>query len=316
MQPNRGKLHVRRREQSRKKPDLVSRIVALVVLVVLADLWFSRHLLFGLVNPGSLTTLLASASAAIALVRWLVPENQWESVEQLVRRLASRIKGRMIAGAYGALFLLASTCSSVTVEAETAVPAVRSLKLKAVRGWRSAEDSIGGEKHPRSHFLVFTPPLGRDFELIAETYIPTRITVYPLMGRTIKLGATVPPEPGVLFRPAASLVQFRDNGHFVVRHGRDTVVVEHRVRSFLVGPDQQIPTTLRQDWPLDITGEHAPLQQPAINSWRSPEHVEPRIPLRPGMSLIAEVLDVRTQVIGRAEITIGAERLTDVFIPA
>ncbi|MGH7469519.1 MAG: hypothetical protein ACRENP_16330 [Longimicrobiales bacterium] len=305
------------RSGDRAGEPLLWRVVALIGLLTIADLWASHHMGWGVRNPGALAVVLAVLGAMGKLVGRAFPNE----VKQVSGRIASQVRSlasdSVLAIVGLALLLVVSTFSSVIVLPESAVDA-QSVQLIGLDDADAKMSERAAARGELIRFRVRTNPFGRAVRLDAPGYVPAAFTVYPVVGLKVRLGQDMAPSPSVLFRPGVDGISaLGDGATFRVRRvsGADTTVVATGTGrgSFLLGRQRAITSELVADWDRELQAMGAPPSALAdmIRLWKKPIAIRASASLAPDDVLIAEVL-MRDVVVSRAEITIWPDRLIDV----
>jgi hypothetical protein len=223
----------------------------------------------------------------------------------------------------GIVLIVMATISSVTVRSEA--PGERSaVSLASVdpRGDPRRDTLSGG--NPLVRFLpVFTSPFGRPYEVDADGYVPTQVTVFPLIGRQVVLGKDVAPAPSVLFRPfGEGVVALEDGAVFTVSRIRDgrleqlaTSSDSGSATSFLLGNRKPIPDATMVFWTLEASASGAPepVRAKLLMTWRNPKQLRMRGELGPRDCLVAEVR-LHGQLKERAMVPLTGAPFVDVLM--
>lgn len=302
---------------------LFARALALVLLVLGANLWASYHLGIGLDNPGWIAGLVAVVSGAVALVEKLFGESIGDEAQSRMQSLTrSALSPAVIVILYLAALIVMLTTSSVMVIAESPGEGSRVTVAPLDEPDATRDGSVGSEGD-LARFFVLSSPFGRPFRVTASGYVPATFDVYPFVGRKVRLGTDLPVSPSVLFRPPVlALRSLGGGGSFKVWDAANPdepiAAIAGTRSSFLLGRRYSLPAEWIGDWELELARDlgDEPAMRPMVAEtlleWKRPTMLESEASVGPGSTLIAEVWTRADKVAARAEVTLGTERLIDV----
>lgn len=308
-------------------PSAGGRVILLLMMVVTAGLWLEHHLGLGIAKLGAVALVVGALGAVAKLVSWLGQkstvgsfiDSKVKSPLRAILRGGSSPRPLRVIGAV--LALLMATLSSVTVVSDTPEQAVTvSIAALDPPGRSRTESLIPGKPLVRFHPVV-TSPFGRLFRVEATGYVTASLTVYPLVGRQVRLGRDLIPSPSVLFRPFVEGVSaLKDGAVFRVSrvgaNGLEPVATDSgTAASFLVGRPQPVTDAQMQFWSLELDAAGAPAGERArmLMLWKNPRQLTALRGLAPNDRLVAEIT-LRDRVCAHAEITLTGERLMDVLL--
>ena len=314
--------------ETRRAPDTITigRLATMLVLLVLANLWFSHHLGFGLEGPAQITAAVAVFAGAAKALDGLLGTSVDATFKTPMRALLRRALSWPVLVVV-CIFALPTVLTLSTVEVVPESPndsvnaSLERITAKSGAAKVRSREGIGLQR-----FHPWTDPLGRDFLLSADGYIPTVITVRSPMATRVHLGDDVSPLPTLLFRPPLRGSEvFVNGGRFIVvdSTGRDTLAemrgnptasgVE-QYRSFLVGRRQEVQSS--PDWQFEarIDGSSPQIEALTMLGWKNPFHLVPEHPLTPGMLVRGEILTGRNKREAFAEVAVGRTRFQDVLM--
>jgi hypothetical protein len=281
------------------------RTVALLAILGIAGLWLQHHLGFEVEKLGAVALAGVVWTAMGKLADFLdeksamgrVMDSLFKTPLRRLARYLTRTGPLFLIG--GIVALVITMISSVTVTSET--PGERSAVTLASLDPRGAArgDTLSRDK-PLVRFLpVVTSPFGRLYEVDAEGYVPTQVTVYPLVGRRMALGRDLAPSPSVLFRPfGEGVVALEDGAVFSVSRLRDGRAEQLAVSSdsgaassFLLGQRKPIADATMVFWTLEAaaSGAPEPVRAKLLVTWRTPKQLPMRGELGPRDCLLAEI---------------------------
>ncbi len=312
------------------KPGVMGRIIVFIGLAAAADLWANHNFGFGVRNLAVPAGLAAAVGVVIKLAGTLFGESSVQTAIKPFRGFAARFVGPLItvpALAWFAVLLTAAaaTISSVTVfaEGESDRTMVRVGALDRPDATDSA--SVGNER-PLKRFRVTTTPFGRLFRVSATGYVTESFTVYPPVGRRIRLGSDLAALPPVLFRPSTQGLSFLHDGAvlLVLRDragGQDTLVADSgHAGSFWFGRPGPITAEMQADWTNELKAMSASdaLVADHLLKWKKARPLASRLALRPGDHVRAE-LRVNGTLVCEGEATLTGSspidvRMTDVAV--
>jgi hypothetical protein len=313
------------------RPGILGRVIVFIGLIAVADLWAHHNFGFGVRNLAVPAGLAAAVGAGIKLAGALFGEASVQTAISPMRNLATRFLSPLItvpALAWSALLFIAAaaTISSVTVfaEGESGSTTVQIAALDRPDAMDSS--AVGGDRQMK-HFLVTTTPFGRLFRVVATGYVTESFTVYPPMGRRIRLGSDLAILPPVLFRPSPQGLDFLHDGAVLLilrahAGGRDTLVNDstRHAGSFWLGRPGPITAAMESDWTNQLKARSASETSIAnhILQWKKTRPLSSRLGLRPGDQLRAELLANGTLVSEGEVILTGSSpidvRMTDVAL--
>jgi hypothetical protein len=302
---------------------LLWRIVALIVLIAIADLWTFHHLGLGIRSLVVPAGLAAALGVAVKFANWIYGEAPVKSALQPVRERGTRLLNLLItrgtlAGSGVLLFSAMLTISSVTMvsEGDNDTSQVSVTALDAPTKTRSA--SLGGARQIE-RFVVATTPFGRLFRVEAAGYMAETFAVFPPVGRHVRLGSDLRVLPPILFRPNADGLGHLEDGAVlrVLRLGaaEPEVLVEDtgHAGSFMLGRARAIPPAMIDDWKNELVAMTAPdaLIADMVLKWKSPRRLAAQRALALGDNLRAE-LWIHDTLVGRGDVILAGESLIDV----
>jgi len=302
---------------------LLRRVVALIVLIAVADLWTYHHLGLGirsLVVPAGLAVAFA---VGVKLANWLFGEATVRGALQPFREGGKRLLRPLVtrgtlAGLAVLLFSATLTISSVTVVSEggndTSQVSVTALDTPT----RIKSASFDGGKHIE-RFVVTTTPFGRLFRVEAAGYMAETFAVFPPVGRHVRLGSDLRVLPAILFRPNADGLGHLEDGAVLrvlrLGAGEPEVLVEDtgHAGSFMLGRARAIPPAMIDDWKNELVALTAPdaLIADMVLKWKSPRRLSALRALALGDNVRAE-LWMHDTLVGRGEVILAGESLIDV----
>ncbi|MEX2280903.1 MAG: hypothetical protein WEE89_00275 [Gemmatimonadota bacterium] len=312
------------------QPGVISRIIVFIGLAAVADLWANHNFGFGVRNLAVPAGLAAAVGAVIKLAGTVFGESSVQTAISPFRNLAMRFVGPLItvpALAWFAVLLTAAaaTISSVTVFAEGESDRT-TIRIAALDRPDATDSATVGDDRQMKHFLVTTTPFGRLFRVAATGYVTESFTVYPPMGRRIRLGSDLAVLPPVLFRPSTQGLSFLHDGAVLLilrarAGGQDTLVTDSgHAGSFWFGRPGPITAAMESDWTNELKAMSAPeaLIADHILKWKKARPLSSRLGLRPGDQLRAELLVNGTLVCEGEAILSGSSpidvRMTDVAV--
>lgn len=304
-------------------------IVILLAILAIGALWLQHHLGFEFNKLGWVT--LASV--------------MWGSMGKLADRLGAKSAIGQVAdklfkaplrGVFhhlaqpaplyllgGFLAVLMGTVSSMSVRSDA--PGDRSsVSLVSLdQGGAAGTGTLSADK-PVVRFLpVFTSPFGRLYQVDAEGYVPTQLTVYPLTGRQVLLGRDLVPSPSVLFRPfGEGVAALLDGGVFTVTRLRGDSAEQLALdadsgsaAAFLLGRRKPISDAMAVLWALELTASGAPeaVRAAMLLTWRNPKQLAIRGELAPRDCLLAEIR-LHDKLKARAQVTLSDAPFVDVLL--
>lgn len=302
---------------------LTGRVLGMIALLALADLWIHHHFGVGIRNIGIPVGIAAALGLALKAAGFVFGD---ERVEASLRRVKDPLRSllrRLVTPATlttSALVLATAMLmiSSVTVVADEQAPGT-TVRVASLDG-SGAGDAHRIDGAART-IPVWTSPFGRLFRLDASGFVGGTFTVYPPVGLRVRLGRDLPALPSVLFRPAPETLGFLADGAVltVSRLGPDgpepLAVDTGHVGSFLVGRSRAIPPGMVADWERELpTG--GPEVRDAVNRtvllWKD---VQP-LDHEPGRLRLGDVLQAEVRMgetlVGRGQVTLEGAELIDV----
>jgi hypothetical protein len=286
---------------------------ALLILLILIELWSHEHLGFGLQDPGWLAPMVGAVSVAIPLTRRLLRRRERGALGRFTVRLFRWIlRPWPIAVAYFVFTLLTLTRSSIAViggNAEDEVPVtVRQLDTHTAKGRRADV----GKLDPAEFHALATTPFGRTYRVDAEGYVPATVKLMPLVRLRLQLGHELVLSPSILIRPSRTLLgDMEDSARLVLYEvrgpRRDSIAGSRTPAALLVGREQ--PITPRPEWTWELAGETADRVGMTLLQWARPDTASVTRPLNPGTRLEAVVLHRDGSQLASVSFSVRNERL-------
>lgn len=302
---------------------LLRRALALLVLLVVADLWAYHHFGVGLRNIGVPVWIAAAIGAATKVAGFVLGDDKIHALTaKLAERVRKFVQPLVTPGVLGfAAAVLASlmlTVSSVTIVSDAGGDdtriAVTPLEEKPSGTTRALKHDAGVTR-----IVVATTPFGRIFRVAASGYVSGTFAVYPPVGLRVTLGTDLSALSTALFRPDPALLGYLADGAelrvYRVGHGPDSLVAADtgHSTSFLLGRPRAIRPDLVDDWTRELTaaGADAASIAQTITLWKRQTPLPTKGELSPGDRLRAEVR-MNGTLVGAGEVTLGADPLLDV----
>ena len=204
------------------------RIVAFFAIVAVAALWLQHHLGFEFEKLGVIAVATAVWGVMGKVADWVDEKSAMGRFIDAWFKTPLRFVLRHMtrpAPLYGTAVIvgaLMATVSSVTVRSST--PGERAAVSLASLDSRGTPrtDTLTRDKAAVRFLPILTSPFGRIYEVDADGYVPSQVTVYPLVSRQIVLGRDLAASPSVLFRPFdEGVVALEDSADFQVSRLRD-----------------------------------------------------------------------------------------------
>ena len=302
------------------REPILGRVVLLLCLLVVSDLWLVHHAGWGIRNF-SIVALLAGTVGGVAK---LLDRPFEKELEMARTRFANALRfvahPALLAAVTIAVVVGLATSSSVVVvaEGEAGDPGVEIVPLDDPEA-RMKPRLTEGTRLVREAF-VSTTPFGRSFRVEAAGYVPRTFQLYPVTGLRLQLGTDLQPSPSVLIRPGVdALSALADGAILKVWHlmEADSQVIAadtgHAV-AFMLGRRRMVPSENRLEWQRELTEENAPESTAAgmLGIWQDPVSLVPRRTMAPDDRLRIEVVFHHGGRAACAEITLGTEPLVDV----
>lgn len=247
-------------------PPVLRRLTALLVLLVILDLWSTHHLGFGL--TGWSAPVAAATGTVLALLAKPFKEELSHLGKQLVVLAERLLSTPVLAGAYLSVFLLISTCSSITVIGAAPGDRDRVTIAPADAPSDTVTKEYGPDLRPARFTAVRTSPFGRPYSINAPGYVPSVVTVRPLAGLIARLGKDISASPAVLFRPHHdALNSLKLGGAFRVYHlssTGDTVLVAAAVVQ-KNGADRDVYQLSNHEWVFGPLPDKDPCGPPPVD---------------------------------------------------
>ena len=305
------------------------RIVAFLAIVAIAALWLQHHLGFELEKLGVVAIATAVWGVMGKVADWVGEKSAmgrfidawFKTPLRAVLRYMTRTTP--LCGTAVVVGALMATVSSVTVRSsapgERAAVSLASLDSRA----RPRADTLTRDK-PAVRFLpILTSPFGRIYEVDADGYVASQVTVYPLVSRQVVLGRDLAAAPSVLFRPFdEGVVALEDSADFEVsrlRDGRWERLAEYHAggvaSSFVIGPRKPISDAAMVVWALEAAANGAPeaARSKLLVTWRAPKSIEIQTELHPRDCLLAEIR-LHGNLKERAVVPLSNDPLIDVLM--
>jgi len=305
------------------------RIVAFLAIIAVAALWLQHHLGFEFGKLGAIAVATAVWGLMGKVADWVGEKSAmgrfidaWfktplRSVLRYMTRPAPLYGTAVIVGA------LMATVSSVTVRSsapgERAAVSLASLDSRGT----PRTDSLTRNKAAVRFLPILTSPFGRIYEVDANGYVPSQVTVYPLVSRQILLGRDLAASPSVLFRPFdEGVVALEDSADFQVsrlRDGRWERLADYHAggvaSSFLIGARKPISDAAMVVWALEAAANGAPemARSKLLVTWRGPKSLPIQGELHPRDCLLAEIR-LHGNLKERAVVPLSNDPLIDVLM--
>jgi hypothetical protein len=305
------------------------RIVALFAIVAIAALWLQHHLGFQFEKLGVIAIATAAWGVMAKVADWVGEKSAMgrfiDAWFKTPLRAALRFMTRP-APLYGTAIIvgvLMATVSSVTVR--SSAPGERAgVSLASTDSPGTPRtDTLTRDKAVVRFLPILTSPFGRIYEVDADGYVPSQVTVYPLVGRQIMLGRELAASPSVLFRPFdEGVAALEDSADFQVSRLRDgrweRLAVYHAggaATSFLIGGRKPISDAVMVVWALEAAANGAPemARSKLLVTWRSPRTIQIAGELRPRDCLLAEIR-LHGNLKERAVVPLSNDPLIDVLM--
>jgi hypothetical protein len=301
-------------------------------MLVIGALWLQHHLGFEFQKLGWVTLAGVAWGLIGKLADWLGETSaigqvvdRWfkTPLRSLVHRLARPAPLYLLGGP---LALLMATVSSVRVRSDAPgdQSVVSLVSLDDADDSRSRADALSLDEPLVRFFPVLTGPFGRLYQVDADGYVPTQLTVYPLVGREVLLGRDLISAPSVLFRPLGEgMAALRDGGVFTVSRLRGdsaeqlaSAADSGSAAAFLLGRRKPIPDAMAVFWALELTASGAPepVKADMLITWRNPRQLAIPGELAPRDCLLAEIR-LHDRLKARALVTLPEAPLADVLLP-
>lgn len=302
------------------------RVLVLVALLAVADMWLHHHFGFGFRNIGIPVGFAAALGLGIKAAGFLVGDDR---VKASLRGLTDPVKAvlprlvttRALVGASAVLVTAMLLVSSVTVVSDdgSGRMAVQVTPLERIRAGEPRVVNGAATTIP-----VWTTPFGRLFRVAADGYVGSTFTVYPPVGLRLRLGRELPALPAVLFRPAPETLGFLADGAVltvtrIAQQRVDTIAVDTGyVGSFMLGRAGTIGAALVDDWERELMVGDSTVSRAGVNAtillWKKPRQLaHDPARLRIGDRLRAEVR-LGEVLVGRGEVTLEGDALIEVVL--
>jgi hypothetical protein len=307
------------------------RIVAFLAIVAVAALWLQHHLGFEFEKLGVIAIATAAWGVMGKVADWVGEKSAMGRFIDAWFKTPLRVVLRYMtrpAQLYGTAVLvgvLMATVSSVTVR--SSAPGERAaVSLASLDSRRTPRtDTLTRDKAAVRFLPILTSPFGRIYEVDADGYVPTQVTVYPLVSRQVILGRDLAAAPSVLFRPFdEGVVALEDSADFQVsrlRDGQWERLAEYHAggvaSSFLIGARKPISDAAMVVWALEAAANGAPemARSKLLVTWRTPKSVPIRVELHPRDCLLAEIR-LHGNLKERAVVPLSNDPLIDVLMQA
>ncbi len=307
------------------------RIVAFLAIVAVAALWLQHHLGFELEKLGVIAIATAAWGVMGKVADWVGEKSAmgrfidaWfktplRAVLRYMTRPAPLYGTAVVVG------VLMATVSSVTVR--SSVPGERAaVSLASLDSRRTPRaDTLTRDKATVRFLPILTSPFGRVYEVDADGYVASQVTVYPLVSRQVVLGRDLAASPSVLFRPFdEGVVALEDSADFRVSRLRDghweRLADYHAggvASSFLIGARKPISDAAMVVWVLEAAANGAPemARSKLLVTWRAPKSVPIQVELHPRDCLLAEIR-LHGNLKERAVVPLSNDPLIDVLMQA
>ena len=289
-----------------------ARVLIIVSLVVIFNLWLVRHTGFGLVDPrfiGGVGGVLFFAFGLCKSVISTADEERWKII---VRRAVTAILDfRLLAGLYVVAVFAMLTISSVTIISDPGEQGRKAVLQPVDTTQNAIELDLDSQATRR---WVWVSPFGRIYGVMVDGYLPNSIEVYPLLGATVHPQRDLQRSPTILIRPSIKALQslkqcetgegqpeasVRRCGWFrlcEVDQSGDCMEIARiagHSSAFLIGWPQAMPQGIMQDWRLELTisgvSKAPEIEAATIKAWKEPKLLSPDALPKVGSQLRAEV---------------------------
>jgi hypothetical protein len=315
------------REPAQIPQPALPRFLVLVGLVLLVQLWLSRHLQLEVKAFLVLTAAVATAATTV------LPLLDKPAQHALKKRWLGAVRGivafllktPVLTAAVLAAVVLGSLCSSVTV-ATSSPGAPRKVTLKWADGTTLGEQSLESGGTAR-FFPLWIEPAGTRFLLDVEGCLPHAFEVRPWAGTTIPV-EELKPAPTVLVRLPFGWVQNRADGEvFAVEVNgtpiaREPIQVEQGHGAILLGRPSPLPPGVLAGWSAKWRTEvervkaDANIHAGALFAWMHPRVLSSPRSLVPGDQVRVRCLPDRdapdAEFLAEAAFAVSAEAFQDI----
>lgn len=292
--------------------DLIGRVVALTVVVVVFGVWAWYTLGWPLSVPAVLLGVAAALTAANRIIDTLFGKQVLEAArEQMRARLGRALSWRIVAVAAGVVVVTGAMVSSVEVRpAPDDIGEVRLIPSLT----RAPRELTSTQRFP-----VITPPWGRAFAVDADGYVRGTVRAYPILVRRVDLARDVQRMPSVLFRPGADGISLLGGGAIlnvwaVDDDGSRELIATDSSRSrssYVLGLRRPIADTAVERWRREFGSGPPPEAVDAIIAlWRQPKQLRALHAVEPDGRLVAEIVS-NGIVVSSADVRLRAERVLD-----
>lgn len=296
----------------------IGRAAALVVLLVAVNLWTADQFGIGVTDPGVLAGGVAVLTAVLGWVGWLLRPAERDRIEGGARGLARWLLSTPVLLVLYLLFgSVALTSSTVRVVSEGAEDVPVTVTAVDDSTWRR-HGTVAVNSLRR--FRIPASPFGRTVRVEAKGFLPATFTVYPILGLTVRVAGDLDPAPSVLFRPGVeALGVLHDGGTIRVslvspRATTELAAQTGQATSFLVGTSQSVPTSLVEDWRLELADLPGSVRHRTLRDWKRVTVLPASAQLRPDWKLLAEVVSRVGTPVARSEWIVRREPLQDVLV--
>jgi hypothetical protein len=294
----------------------IGRAAALIVLLIVVNLWTMDQFGIGLSDPGPLAIAIAGLSVGIGLVAKMMRPSERKGAERILVTVGRRLLSPPFLAAMYLLFgAVALTSSSVRIVNETA-------DEYHVAVSPAGSPSAGAKRLLKTNalerFRFSTSPYGRAVRVSADGFLPATFTVYSVVGLTVRIPADLRPAPTILFRPDVdALGVLKDGGSIRVRLvSPDSLLASatKQASSFMLGYSQPIPLSFVDDWRLELGGVKEGARGRTLLAWKHVAYAVPPVTLVPGWELRAEIVGASGDVVARVQFKVQHEAFQDVLV--
>ena len=298
---------------------LLTRAISLAVLIIGADFWAQKHLGFGFSDPGWLAGISALVASGIGSVEGLLLKQDKEKFGRKVHGLLRRLLSfRIQAILYLVAISIALMLSTIVVIPDDASRGAK-VTVSFLDSDKTIERELSRDGSPE-RILVSTTPFGRPFSIKSQNYLARSFDVFPLFGRTVRLGEDLQPAPSVLLRPHWKALRTLENDGSITVRLADSgeILAENNGKraSFIVGTVRSFKPENSGIWRLELLADRTASSTEArtLLEWSRPVFLTPTRELEPGMILEVTITTASGTTVAHTRYTLGRDRLADVPI--
>lgn len=275
-------------------------VILIALWFALVNFWLTRHL--GTTNLGVLVGVPFGAAAFTYVVDFLIDPNEQEEIKNGLRNKIKRhLNQRVIGILYLLSFIVAMTVTSIHIM-PLADNNIRNVSLTALNAEKPISTAQTQPSKP-TRFLVFINPFSNEYTLGLAGYLDKVIALQPFIGTTIVPKRDLMQQPTLLFRPAGqSNALLANKGWFELyrqnKAGKFEKLTEQQGKSaWFHGPVRQQPSSLHNDWRLELTATNTNATTAAILllRWRNPKPLALKSDIVPGQLICALIINVDRQ---------------------